>query len=1238
MMRCPLFYLFRTMSISRLSVNRPVTTAMIFTAIVLLGFISWNRLPQELFPSITYPQITVVSSYENAAPEEIESLITKIVEEATGTVNNVKRINSISKEGLSLVMIEFNWGTNMDFAALNVREKIDLIKERLPREAEDPIVMKYNPFDLPVMNLAVTGPMPSLELREDCRKYIKDAIEKVEGVASATISGGDEREIVVAIDQPRLRASQISIISIVDSLKTSNINYPAGTIKESFYEYLIRTMGEYQTVEEIQETPTALEVPEEEAETVKEKEEKEKKPRRLVFIKDIAKVRDTIKEKTSISRYNAEDSISLVVRKQSGTNTMNVVKAAKKEIQKLLLEKLPRGIKIEVTYDQSQFIQEAIANVRNAAIQGGILAFFVLLFFLRELRYSAVITASIPISIMATFCLMYFGKININMMSLGGLALGVGMLVDNAIVVIENIFRHRQTQKTLAQACIQGAGEMTGPIIGSTLTTVAVFLPFAFVVGIAGQIFKQLSMTITFALLTSIIMAISLVPVLASLGHRRILSATKDKPMDIPLPSPGPKITQNNPKAQNKQNPDNKWNQRYVEFISGLFSHKLAMISLVILIFAISLIILIRQERQFLPSIDQRQFIIKVDLPPGSRLELTDSVVTKIERILLALKETEGVTINIGSSEEKASAETKLQTLGSHQAQIMVDLKKMSFRKNIRLSTEEVIQYLKSNLQNVELENAQIEYIAQESSLSTALEEGSPIVVEINGPDLNQLADISASIQSQFSEISGVYGVKNSLVSPSPETKLHIIKDKASLYGLSVRDIALTAQVALKGYVATKFKDKEGEEIDIRVRLRSQDRSNLSTLRRLLILSPLGMNIPLSEVAYITKGSGPTEIRRIDQQRAVLITANIFNRPLFHVVKEVNAILNSAERRLPSKEYSLKLAGEQEKMSESFQSLAFALILAFILVYMIMAAEFESLWQPFIIMFTVPLSLIGVSLILFITRTPLSVVAYLGIIMLGGIVVNNGIVLIDFINRLRKQGYAPKEAVIIASKTRLRPILMTSLTTILGLSPLALGIGEGAELRAPLALTVIGGLSSATFLTLVVIPALYLMVAEKMKLAPVLVGTPPAPEQIKPKEIKPDIGLREAEPQVEKPIETKPLPEEEHILETKPPLEKQPEVKPPTQKAPEETKPSIREPSKTKPLSKERELNLRQLEILDKLKTIKKITRKEYTQMFDISTPTAARDLKELTNRKLLKACGPLGPGRWYELYFRKIP
>jgi len=1355
------------MSISRLSVHRPVTTLMAFFAVILLGFISWSKLPQELFPSIAYPQITVVTSYPNAAPEEIENLITKIVEESVGTVNNVKRISSISREGLSLVMVEFNWGTNMDFAALNVREKIDLIKERIPRESQEPVVMKYNPFDLPVMNLAVTGPYSPLELREMSRKYIKDSIEKVEGVASATITGGDEREILVEIDQPRLRVSQISIVSVVDSIKSANINYPAGTLKENFYEYLIRTMGEYQKVSEIAETPTALEVPEEEAQTLQQKEKLEKKARRLVFLKDIARVRDSVKESSSISRYNGKESISIVVRKQSGSNALRVAQGIRKEISKLLQEKLQKGVNIQITYDQSQFINEAVSNVTSSAQQGALLAFLVLLFFLREVKSSLIITFSIPISIMFTLFLMYFFNINMNMMSLGGLALGVGMLVDNSIVVIENVFRHRQMQKTLKEACVDASEEMLAPIVGSTLTTVAVFLPFAFVTGIAGQIFKQLSLTITFSLAASILVAITLVPVLLSFSPK----------------------WRKNPAAVNTAQKAMPGFNKLEEIIIWGIDRKEKVVLTVAVLFIVSLGILAIHEKQFMPKVDQRQFIIKIDMPPGTTLKATDDTVRKFEAALLKIQETKDVTVNIGSSEDKNSLEeTAVQTLGSHQAQILINLKKktrlLPFLPSNQRSTDDVIHLLKSTVEKGDLGGASIEYVAQETSLGSAVEQGAPIAIEIKGPQIYRLTDIAAGLQSELRRINGVYGIKNSMPAASPETKLHILKDKASLYGLSVRDIAVTAQVALKGYVATKFKDKTNQEdIDIRIRLRPEDRSEFSNLRRILIHSPLGFDISMSDVAYLTKGTGPTEIRRIDQQRSIIISANIYKRSVGEISKAIEKIIAAKTSVIP-KEYTIELAGEQQKMQESFQSLAFALILAITLVYMIMAAEFESLWQPLLIMFTVPLSLIGVAFFLFITNTPLSVVAYLGIIMLGGIAVNNGIVLIEFINELSKEGYSPYNCVVEASKTRLRPILMTSMTTILGLLPLALGIGEGAELQAPMALTVMGGLFSATFLTLIVIPSIYLIIVER------ILGAPSQRPELKPVKDEPLISpeleaflktrqennqeplpqgspeqtpppavpLPEEKPQAERPAgndSKKRIPFEDVPVPTAhrlPPLDPSTAYHPDTPDSTEKTvapvlgqpltspgqklpltgplstegpktnpvlpqtqerdviknpAPENKEPAKTfekpapapkavqssapaqqppiappkettrdtlikpagqpeKPAEKpaplpqlpvaqpaagpkaeplkdmktqipappatEYAINPRQQALLEKLKTIKKITRKEYAEIFNVSIPTAARDLKELMDKQLLKAEGPLGPGRWYEL------
>lgn len=1370
------------MNIPKLSVTRPVTVLMIFTAIILLGVIAWNKLPQELFPSISYPQITVVTTYENAAPEEIENLITKSVEEAVGTVNNVKRISSISREGSSLVMVEFNWGTNMDFAALNVREKIDLIKEKLPRDSQEPIVMKYNPFDLPVMNLAVTGPFSSLELRKICRKYIKDSLEKVEGVASASITGGDQREILVEINQPRLRASQISIVSIVEHLKTANLNYPAGTIKENFYEYLIRTMGEFQKVDEIKEIPTAVDLPEDKARTEREKQKEEaeqKGSRRLVYLKDVAKVKDTAREKTSISRYNGRDSVSLVIRKQSGTNTMRVANGIRQELKKLLAEKLPKGIDIQITYDQSGFIKESLTNLRDAALWGGILSLVVLLLFLWEIIPALIIIMAIPVSITATAIAMYFFNINLNMMSLGGLAMGVGMVVDSANVVIENIYRYRAAGKSFRDSIVEGTAEMISPIIGSTLTNIAVFLPFVFVIGIAGQIFKQLSFTISFSLAAAIMVAISLVPVM-SLAWKKAGVKTGGAAVAERLT-----VT---------------CRESFGDWLTGMIEKRYQVVGLITVLFLVSVVILFFHPKEFMPKVDQRQFIIKVDLAPGTRLEITDKVVLKIEKALADIREVKDVTVNIGSTEERESAEkSAVQTLGSHQAQVLVNLQKKHRFFSFSRSTDEVIQQLKTRLENQDLERAQVEYIAQETSLGSAMEQGAPLALEIKGPDLAVLATLTSQIQARLKDIPGVYGIKSSMAAPSPETKLNIRKDKSSLYGLSVREIAITTQVALKGYVATKFKEKkEEEDVDIRVRLRPEDRGDLGNLRRLLVHSPqFNTDIPISELAYLTRGSGPTAISRIDQQRSVMLTANLFKRNANDVYRQASRAIADLRADKAFRDYTITFAGEQQRMQESFASLIFALALAVTLVYMIMAGEFESLWQPLLIMFSVPLSLIGVAAALFVTRTPLSVVAYLGIIMLGGIAVNNGIVLIEFINELRCQGMDTKDAVIEASKTRLRPILMTSLTTILGLLPIAMGFGEGSELQAPLALTVMGGLISSTFLVLVYIPGLYLITVERFEGVlfqapevkepeqPETVAAAPAEPLITPEDLarkqqeadvlalqlqqrqqqydqtlaelknsleekearlaglntqisaqnaefeslakekdqqlaamkklleekeaqlkdsrsedegrkrqlseqlqaleqsyaktlkEKDILKQEAQTRLKKNEESlaslsgqlkqqqvafsalhaekeqqlaqlrqkaqeqeaalKRLSEELEREKNKPPVIVEKTV---LQAPPPATPNSIPLPAAAPvtaaapaaPAAADQPLNPRQEQLLEKLKTMQRITRKEYADLFAVSIPTAARDLKELTDKGLLSAHGPLGPGRWYAL------
>ena len=1038
------------MSLPSFSVRRPVTVTMIFLGVVLLGVISWSRLPQELFPPITYPQLTVVTNYPNAAPEEVETLITKLIEEAVGTVKGARRVISTSREGTSIVIVEFNWGTNMNFAALGMREKIDLIKERLPREAEEPIVMKFNPFALPIMTLSVSGERPLNELYEISKRYIKDKLEKVEGVASCTISGGIEREIQVDVNSGALHSSGIDLLTVVNSLRDSNLNYPAGTTKEEFFEWLVRTIGEFDTVSDIDSTIIAIDEPEEARYGFRQEEESVIKKRRLIKLSDVATIKDGFKERASFSRYNGKENVSVSIQKQAEANTIRTVQRVLRELKRIE-NMLPERVTISTIYDQSKFIRGAIQGVTSAAIQGGILALMVLLFFLRNVKNSAIVAFAIPISIMAAFSLMYFSGISINMISLGGLALGIGMLVDNAIVVMENIFRNRQLGKDYKGAAIVGTEEMNSAITASTLTTVAVFLPMVFVIGVAGQIFKQLAFTVTFSLIASLFVALSLIPRLAMTGGGKDITYLRI--IDIA----------------------DRWFKRLAEIYSEILKKFLANrkkgLLIIFCIFIASLILFLLIGKEFMPKVDEGQFMIKLDMPPGTKLGITNNISKRIEEEILDMKYVESISATVGSSKEEASAAGAVEMLKDNQAQIVVNLKERR-----RIGTDRLVQNLKKRLDSIDMEDAEIKFVLSQSTIQSAFEEeGTPIVIEVKGPDLDELMAISESVMADINNIKGIYDVKSSMEEPAPETKVVVNRNKAALYNLSVRDIARTVQIAIDGWVATEFKE-EGREIDVRVRLREEDRKDFATIKQMRIISPDGIKVALEEVTYFKLGKGPSEIKRIDKERTILIYANVFGRKINEVIQEISNFID--RREVPTGYSKPKLTGEREQMSESFNSLRFALILAILLVYMIMAAQFESLWQPFIIMFTVPLSLIGVGLALFITRTTLNVVAILGIIMLGGIVVNNGIVLIDYINTLTKRGKKTFDAVIEAANTRLRPILMTTLTTVLGLLPLALGIGEGAELRSPLAITVMGGLLVSTFLTLVVIPSVYLIADE----------------------------------------------------------------------------------------------------------------------------------------------------------------
>jgi HAE1 family hydrophobic/amphiphilic exporter-1 len=1028
---------------------------MIVAGIIIFGAVSLNLLPQELFPQITYPQLTVVTPYENAAPEEIETLITKPIEEAVGTVAGVKRINSISKEGLSLVIAEFGWSQNINFAALGMREKIDLIKERLPREAEEPTVLSYNPFEKPILIISVTSSSQdrtAVSLRNVTKKMIKDEIEKVEGVASATISGGLEREVHVDINRDKLEIRKIPLLEVSKSISSANLNYPAGTIKESFYEYLIRTLGEFEMVRDINDVSVGGETSEESYSRQAEEERSKRgisRDRRLIYLGDVATVTDSIKERTSYSRYNDKENISLAVQKQALGNTVRIVDNAKKKI-KDIKQDLPKDISVAIVYDQSEFIKSSIGGVWDAAWQGGVLVFIVLFYFLRNIWSAAIVTLTIPISVMATFALMFFFGISVNMMSLGGLAFGVGSLVDCAIVVVENIFRHMQMGEDRKAASIVGANEVFVSVTGSVLTTVVVFLPLIFVVGIIGQISKDFALTVTFSLMASLVVSLTIIPLLASKGisvGKGVALESEDDIASIDKTAAASKIR-------------NFYQKQLDRFVRS--KGRYLLITLVIFIASLFLFALL--DKELMPKVDQGQFTIKIDLPAGARLEATNEVSRNVESFLMSLPEVYSVSVTIGSTKDLATRNI-VDRLTASQSEIVISLK-----KNRKSKTSDVVQIIENRLSSMDLKGGRIEYILQENVIAQGLTTQAPVTIELKGNELGVLENLAHEVQDKLSKVAGIYGVKNNLADPSPETKVFIDKDRAALYGLSVTDIAQTALIGLKGHVSSKLKEK-GEEYDIRVRLREQDRDDFKKLSRLEIQSPYGAKVQLGSVATFSQGKGPSEIRRLNQERVVLVYANIYGRAAKDVTADVNDMLGKIN--IP-KGYIVKLAGETEEMKASFDSLRNAIIAAFLLVYMIMAALFESLWQPFIIMFTIPLSLIGVAIGLFLTRTSVSAYVLMGIGILGGIVVNNAIVLIDCLNLFISKGMSVAKAAVYSSKVRLRPIIMTALCTVLGLMPMAIIGGEGAELRAPMAITVMAGLIVATFLTLVVIPTIYL--------------------------------------------------------------------------------------------------------------------------------------------------------------------
>ncbi len=1015
-----------------LAVRRPVSVVMATIAVLAFGWVSYQRLALELFPDISYPSLTIQTEFPDTAPQEVENLVTRPVEEAVGVLRGLTGIHSVSRAGVSEVTLEFDWGTKMELTALDVREKLDRLI--LPDEAADPLILRFDPSLEPIMRLAFTGNDSLTSLRRVADRQIKQDFETLTGVAAAQVKGGLEEEIQIAVDQERLAALGIPLDRVSAVVGAGNLNLPGGVLRGRDNQFLIRTVNEYDDVDEI----ANLVVQDENG--------------RQVRVGDVATVTWGTKEREEIMRVNGREAVEIAIYKEGDANTVTVARTLAARIAEWQHGKLPPGDELVVLFDQSRFIARAVKEVRDAALLGGLLAVLVLFLFLREGRSTLIIATSIPISVVATFVLMYRLGISLNIMSLGGLTLGIGMLVDNSIVVLEAIHRRRQAGIDPALAAVDGTQEVGAAVTASTLTTVAVFLPIVFVEGVAGQLFRDQALTVTFSLLASLVVALTLIPMLSGLGgDRRLVAAGV----------PAPALTDHDHEPEVRLG---RFGRVYDQMVRGALKRRWLTVVVAFGLFAASLWSLRFVGTELIPALSEGEFYFEVAMPEGTSLAATDAVMNRMEAIADADSAVARTYVTVGS--RLPSGGVSVNTKAENLAQLNVVLR----NRQSEAGEEAVAGRMRrqfADIPDLEAKFGRPSYF----SLKT------PIEVQIFGEDLDALRAYSLDLAAALATVPGLADVRSSLEAGNPELRVVFDRRRLASLGLDMGALSQTLRNRVQGAVPTRFKEAD-RQIDIRIRNRGTDRASLDDVRNLVIPGSDGQQLRLLSVAKVSIGRGPAEIHRLQQQRAAVVTANLAGRSLGAAVTDVQAVLRATP---PPDGLTVELGGQNKEMQTSFKSLRFAIALAIFLVYLVMAATFESFVHPFIVMFTIPLALVGVVAGLIFTHTPISVIVLIGAVMLVGIVVNNAIVLIDAINRFRRLGLSKAEAVVRAGHVRLRPILMTTTTTVLGLVPMALAFGEGAELRSPLAITVASGLVLSTLLTLVVIPAVYMIVPSKVE-------------------------------------------------------------------------------------------------------------------------------------------------------------
>lgn len=1014
------------------SVTRRVTILMVSIALIAFGLVGLSRLPINLLPSLSYPSLTVQTEFANAAPAEIEQLITRPVEEVVGVLKGLKQIHSVSRSGISEVTLEFGWEANMTNLAMDIREKLDRLQ--LPLEADTPIVLRYDPALDPIMKLSLSGEIPLTRLRLLGDKTVKEILERIEGVASAKIQGGEEEEIHINIHQGKVAAMGIDPEQLGQLLRNSNINRPGGSLKNDQTQLLVRTLNEYDNLQEMRDLRiTAPDKP-------------------SVRLGDVADVVWTSKDKEEIARFGGDEGILVSLYKEGDANTVDVANAVKAKIASLQ-RKLPTGVKVAVQFDQSRFIEQSISEVKQSLLFGGLLAIGVLWVFLRDFRLTAIITTSIPLSVVAAFIFMYRADVSLNIMSLGGLTLGVGMLVDSAIVVLESIHRQREKGLSIYQAAIIGTSEVGGAVTASVLTTIAVFVPIVFVEGIAGQLFRDQALTVTFSLIMSLIVSFTLIPMLASLG--------KPKQKDTGEKSTGEKNAELPIKEKIKTSSINslgRFSNQYENVLRKVLSFKWISLIAAFAIFFSTLLLVPRLPTELIPQLSEGEFYFDVSMPEGTALPTTNKLLQKMEVIALQNSEVDSVYVSVGS--RNVSGGLSLKTKDENLAQISIVIKDRADSE----MEQRVIRQLRDAYAKLPQANAQF---GRPSFFSLK----TPMELLFYGEDLEAMRDYTLELLPKISQIKGLIDVRASLETGNPELVVRFDREQLARLGFNIESVSETLNRRVNGSIVSRFQQPD-RQIDIRLRNREVDRDSVNDMENIVIGQIDGRPVTLKAVAKIESLQGPAAIDRIQQSRVAIIAGNLKGRSLRQVTEDIRLLIKDNP---PPAEISFEFGGQNQEMQQSFNSMYFAILLAVFLVYLVMAATFEHLGHPFIILLTIPLSLVGVIFGLLFSGYGISVISMIGVVFLVGVVVNNAIVLVDAINHARRIGLEKLEAIVTASKSRLRPILMTTFTTVLGLLPMAIGFGEGAELRAPLAVVVSFGLVVSTALTLLIIPVCYLI-------------------------------------------------------------------------------------------------------------------------------------------------------------------